>query len=219
MNTVSPSIEVRTRPVGTLQMNTYVLVDLATRRSVLLDPGAEPATLRQLLQGTTPEALLLTHTHADHVGALPQMRRELGVPVLAHSGPHSRSTNPHADRWLHEGDTVQVGETTLTARHTPGHSHDMLTFLTGDADTGITAFVGDTIFDGGPGRTRSTRDFQTTLHTLRTIVLSWPDTTICYPGHGPSFRLGARRAAIEAFVATDHGSFSGDATWNMANKS
>jgi len=73
--------------------------------------------------------------------------------------------------------------------------------------------VGDTIFAGGPGHTQSAADFQTTLGTLRNVVLAWPDETICYPGHGPSFRIGDLRPAIEAFLDRDHGDFFGDATW------
>jgi glyoxylase-like metal-dependent hydrolase (beta-lactamase superfamily II) len=75
--------------------------------------------------------------------------------------------------------------------------------------------VGDTIFDGGPGKTWSAEDFMVTLYTLRTIVMAWDDNTICYPGHGPSFRLGDRREAIEAFLNKDHGNFFGDATWDL----
>jgi len=61
--------------------------------------------------------------------------------------------------------------------------------------------------------TQSAADFQTTLGTLRNVVLAWPDETICYPGHGPSFRIGDLRPAIEAFLDRDHGDFFGDATW------
>jgi glyoxylase-like metal-dependent hydrolase (beta-lactamase superfamily II) len=57
--------------------------------------------------------------------------------------------------------------------------------------------------------------FRTTRQTLRTVVLSWPDETICYPGHGSEFRLGDKRAAIEAFLSKDFGEFYGDATWDM----
>jgi glyoxylase-like metal-dependent hydrolase (beta-lactamase superfamily II) len=77
------------------------------------------------------------------------------------------------------------------------------------------AIVGDTIFDGGPGRTWSAKGFQVTLKTLQNIVLSWPDETVCYPGHGSSFCLGDKRKPIEAFLRKDHGPFFGDATWGM----
>jgi glyoxylase-like metal-dependent hydrolase (beta-lactamase superfamily II) len=73
--------------------------------------------------------------------------------------------------------------------------------------------VGDTIFAGGPGRTWSAADFQTTLRVLREVILRCPDDTVCYPGHGPEFRLGDKRTAIEAFLARDHGDFYGDASW------
>ncbi len=206
------SMELRTRPVGVFQMNTYVLICPLTRESVLFDPGAEPEVLLELLQGSTPTAIILTHTHRDHIGALDEMRTRLNVPLLAHPGPHSEGVRLHANRWLNNGDIVQVGQYWLHVYHTPGHSADMLSFAI-DHDNRI--LVGDTLFDGGPGKTRSVADFRTTLHTLRTIVLAWPDETICYPGHGPAFRLGDRRAAIEDFTSRDHGDFFGDATWDM----
>jgi len=59
------------------------------------------------------------------------------------------------------------------------------------------------------------KDFEITLRTLREIILTWPDDALCYPGHGPFFRLGDQRAAIEGFLSKDHGDFFGDATWDM----
>jgi glyoxylase-like metal-dependent hydrolase (beta-lactamase superfamily II) len=107
---------------------------------------------------------------------------------------------------------VQIGTHTLKVYHTPGHTPDMICFaIEGDHRV----IVGDTIFEGGPGKTWSPEDFRTTLQTLRNVILTWPDDTVCYPGHGPSFRLGDRRAAIEAFLQKDHGDFFGDATWEM----
>jgi glyoxylase-like metal-dependent hydrolase (beta-lactamase superfamily II) len=201
------------RQVGPWGMNTYALICPSSNQSVLIDPGDDPETLHEMLGDSQPVAILLTHTHVDHIGALPEMREALGVPVMGNDGPHEPGGKDiQADRWLHDGDTVSVGEHTLRVVYAPGHIGDQICFvLAGDNRV----IVGDTIFDGGPGRTWTSEGFQTTLETLRNVVLPWPDDTVCYPGHGPHFRLGDRRAEIEAFLAKDHGDFFGDATWDM----
>jgi glyoxylase-like metal-dependent hydrolase (beta-lactamase superfamily II) len=198
--------------VGPWPMNTYALICPETRQSVLFDPGADPDTLEGMLEGSTPIAILITHTHFDHVAELDEMRGRLNVPVMAHPGPHAQNITLDTDRELNTGDTVQVGNHTLHVYHAPGHIPDQICFVI-ENDNGI--IVGDTIFEGGPGRTWTPKDFKTTLETLREVVLPWPDDSVCYPGHGPYFRLGDKRAAIEAFVNKDHGNFHGDATWEM----
>ena len=205
-------LELRTRPVGPWPMNSYVLVCPETGESVLIDPGADPDVLQALLAGTRPGAILLTHTHPDHVGALDEMQALLRVPLLAHGGEHFPGREIYPDRTLSHGDTVSVGQYRLRVYETPGHIPDQICLA---LENDQRVIVGDTIFDGGPGKTWSPEQFQTTLRTLRHVVLAWPDDTRCYPGHGPHFRLGDRRAAIEAFLAKDHGDFFGDATWEM----
>lgn len=204
-------MELRTRQVGPWSMNTYALVCPQTGQSVLIDPGDDPDALSEMLDGTIPVAILLTHTHPDHIGALAEMRRRLGVPLAAFDGPHLDGLVLDEEIRLRDGDRFAVGDHTLNVIHTPGHIPDQICFAV-EGDNKIV--VGDTIFDGGPGKTWSAGGFRQTLDTLR-VVLHWPDDTLCYPGHGPHFRLGDRRAQIEAFLARDHGDFFGDAAWDM----
>ncbi len=207
------ALELRMRAVGPWPMNTYVLVCPATRSSILFDPGADPETLHTLLADTQPIAIALTHTHADHIGALNEMLDDLHVPLLAHPGPHVNDLQLPTTRILHAGDHIHLGQHQLRVYATPGHTQDMLCFAI-EHDQRV--IVGDTIFAGGPGRTWSAADFQTTLATLRNVILAWPDATTCYPGHGPAFTIGEKRAQIEAFLARDHGDFYGDATWEQS---
>ena len=205
-------LELRSAVVGPWSLNAYVLVCPQSRESVLVDPGAEPQILRNMLDGTRPAAILVTHSHPDHIGALADMRRALKVPVMAHPGAVGDRSPVGADVWLQDGERVAVGVHQLRIYYTPGHRDDQICF---GIENDNRIIVGDTIFEGGPGKTWSAGDFQTTLNTIRRTVLPWPDETVCHPGHGPFFRLGDKKRLIEIFVQKDHGSFFGDATWEM----
>ncbi len=206
------TLELRTRSVGPWNLNAYALVCPSTGASVLIDPGDEPEALEEMLRGSNPTAILLTHTHIDHIGALAEMRARLSVPSMLHPGPHADDIQLDADRWLKDGDTIRVGAGALRVYYTPGHTADQICFA---IENDPRVIVGDTIFEGGPGKTWSVAGFKTTCHTLREVVLNWPDETMCYPGHGPAFQLGHWRQDIEAFLSKDHGDFFGDATWAM----
>lgn len=196
--------------VGPWSVNAYALICPATGISVLIDPGAEPDSLQKMLADSQPAAILITHCHPDHVGALTPMRQLFNVPVMAHPGASQHASPVGADRWLQDGDEVSVGHHQMRVFYSPGHTDDQICFAVQNDNRII---VGDTIFPGGPGKTWSVQDFKQTLITLRDTVLAWPDDTICHPGHGPSFRLGDKRRAIELFLNKDHGAFFGDATW------
>ena len=208
MSSEGARLELSCKAVGPWGTNAYSLTCRNTGRSLLFDPAAEPDTLLAMLDGSEPVGILITHSHMDHIAALREMREALMVPVMAHRG----ARGIEADRWLEDGDVVQLGEHALRIYHTPGHTEDSICYCV-QGDNRV--FVGDAIFEGGPGHTSSPGGFQVTLRTLREVILPWPENSLCYPGHGPSFRLRDQRAAIEAFLAKDHGDFCGDATWEM----
>lgn len=211
-------LELRTREVGpSWTMNTFAMVCPTTRQSVLIDPGIDPQALLEMLADSKPIGILVTHPHLDHIGALDEMRTRLNVPVMAHPESHLGDASRPAERHLNHGDTITVGQHTIRVYHTPGHTPGQICFVLWDeaGEGDQRAIVGDTIFEGGPGHTRSAEDFKTTLQTLHDVILPWPDDALCYPGHGPHFRLGDKRADIKAFLAKDHGDFHGDATWEM----
>jgi hydroxyacylglutathione hydrolase len=210
LNQAIAPMEMRTHPVGDWQMNAYALICPDTNESVLIDPGNEPDELSKLVAGTKPVAILITHTHPDHIDALEAMRKQLRVPVYSAGEPHFDDVKIHTDKVLCAGDEFKVGTHTLRVYETPGHCVDQIAFEVVGTPTLI---VGDAIFAGGPGRTHNAANFKILLKTLQNVVLSWPDETLCHPGHGPHFRLGDKRAAIAAFVAQDHGEFFGDAEW------
>lgn len=193
-----------------MKMNAYALICPTTRLSVLIDPGADSAALENLLAGTTPIGILVTHTHPDHIGELEHMRKHLQVPVFSKGPPHFADAKIHTDRVLHAGDTFAVGDQTVRVYATPGHCIDMLCF---EVMGTTTMLVGDTVFAGGPGRTSSAANLATTVQTLNNVVLKWPDATICYPGHGPSFTVGEKRQVMTAFANKNHGAEFGDLEW------
>ncbi len=206
-------LQLRRRAVGPWPMNAYALICPETHESLLVDPGADPEKLAQMVDDSSPIAIVLTHTHPDHIGALDEMRRRLDVPVWAFDGPHHNGLQLDKDRGLKDGEVIHVGKHPVQIVSAPGHVVDHICLVMQNNDD--RALVGDTLFEGGPGETWSPEQFQTTLQTLRNVVLEWPDNTLCYPGHGPSFTLGDIRLRIEAFLARDHGDFFGDATWDM----
>ncbi len=196
-------------PVTPFEQNCSLLWCDRTQEAALVDPGGDaPRLLAAVAQrGLRLTQLLLTHAHIDHAGGAGALAQELQLPIV---GPHpadqfwidglpqqSRMFGfPPAlaftpTRWLQQGDTVQVGDSTLQVHHCPGHTPGHVVFHAPEIDR---VFVGDVLFVGSIGRT----DFpQGNYEQLCTSIRErlWPlgDRTVFIPGHGPEGTLGQER--------------------------
>jgi glyoxylase-like metal-dependent hydrolase (beta-lactamase superfamily II) len=195
--------------VGPWPMNAYILIDEETNTSAIIDPGADAETILSLTDGTQVAAIFITHGHADHVGALAEVKSASNAPVYMNP-IDAEGFKLNFDQPLQDGQQVAIGNQQLRAIHTPGHTPGLTCLDLGDGRI----LVGDTIFVGGPGKTWSGEDFATTMGTMQQIVFTWTDETQFFPGHGPSGMIGQERPAFKAFVARGWSpKLHGDVTW------
>ena len=190
--------DVDTLTVGPFQSNCYVVRPSDGSPPVVIDPGDEAERILDHLGGVTPAAVLLTHAHLDHIGAVAAIVRETGAPVYLHEGDrflydaaeeHARvfglriEPPPAPDAALSEGQELSFGPLEFEVRHAPGHSPGHVVLVGQGAARG-TAFVGDCVFAGSIGRTDLPGgDMQTLLASIRRRILTLPDDTVLYPGH------------------------------------
>ncbi|MDR1968398.1 MAG: MBL fold metallo-hydrolase [Burkholderiaceae bacterium] len=195
--------------VTPFQQNCSIVWCQATRKAAVIDPGGDlpriEAAAREL--GVDLEQIWITHAHIDHAGGAGELSRRLGLPI---TGPHSGdrfwidqlaqqgrtfgfpAVEPFTPvRWLHDGDSVQVGQCQLAVRHCPGHTPGHVVFHSPDAQR---AFVGDVLFAGSIGRT----DFPGGNHDQLIASIRqrlWPmgNDTVFIPGHGPESSFGEER--------------------------
>lgn len=202
------NIEIERLELGLWGTNAYIVTCLQTGSRVLIDAPADASTIMKSLQGTGPRYILLTHNHADHIGALAELQSELNVPVGAHADDSAGLPSP-PEMQLNDGDVVSFGRVKLQVLHTPGHTPGSLCFKIGRY-----LISGDTIFPGGPGKTGSPADLRQIIKSITDKIFALPDDTEIYPGHGASTILKKERDEYAAFASRPHApNLCGNVLW------
>jgi glyoxylase-like metal-dependent hydrolase (beta-lactamase superfamily II) len=201
-------MDVRMFTVGPVAENCFFARASAdAREAVVFDPGDDADKLIAAIEGLELDvkAILLTHTHFDHIGAVAPVARATGAPVYCPEiekdvledinayvpwqgfGPFENYT---ADRLLAGGETLELAGMTFDVVFTPGHSPGHMTFATPGA-----LFSGDVLFQGSVGRTDLPfGDHATLLRSIAQLLDAYPDDTTVFPGHMGITTLGAERA-------------------------
>ena len=208
-------MDIRAYTVGPFQENTYVLRADGSERAIVIDPGDNGEQLLEAIEklGATVEAILITHTDVDHVGAVAPLAKATGAPVYCPRREVDRLADimghvpidgigPYegydADETVEGGETLDLAGLRIEVVATPGHTEGHVTYVF--PDEGVIA-SGDVLFQGSVGRTdRPNGDHQTLLDSIATLLERCPDDTIVLPGHSGTTTLG-REKATNPFLA------------------
>lgn len=205
---------IHTAAVPPFMKNGFVVACERTREAVVIDPGDEVLDLIAAVEQASLDvrSILLTHAHLDHITGVGRARAALGVPVWLHRddlflydgvveqgrmfGLHVEA-QPAVDRFYEADTRLGFGDYTIEWSHTPGHCPGGVCLAIGRADDASRElFVGDTLFAGSIGRTDLPGgDHPTLIHSIRTVLLAFPDETVVHPGHGPDTTIGRERTS------------------------
>ncbi len=191
--------------------NAYIAYIDKSKDCIVVDPGIDTDQLlgRLFEKDLTPTAILVTHGHYDHIGGIPALREKWpGCPIMTSAREAEKLVNPRlnlsadfgvphivspADRLLEPGEEFEVAGIAIKVLQIPGHSCGHLAFLLRDTEP-LEVFVGDTIFLGSIGRGDfPDGDSNQLIEELRSQILTLPDDTILYPGHGPKTTVGREK--------------------------
>jgi glyoxylase-like metal-dependent hydrolase (beta-lactamase superfamily II) len=202
------TIQIDRLKLGPFDTNSYILTCPLTGDSVLVDASAEASKILKALKETRPKYILITHNHMDHIGALTEIKSKLRIPIGAHR-LDAKGLPLRPEILLEDGEKVFYGKTSLKVLHTPGHTPGSLSFLIGRY-----LIAGDTIFPGGPGKTRSPADLKLIIESISSKIFVLPDDTTIYPGHGDSTLLRKEKEEFAIFSSRSHDpNLFGDVLW------
>jgi glyoxylase-like metal-dependent hydrolase (beta-lactamase superfamily II) len=203
-------IDVRMFTVGPLQENSYIVRRPGAASAVIVDPGEEPERLREALRQLGVqrlEAILLTHTHFDHVGAVAPLARATGAPVYVPELERHVLANINdyvfpgfgpfepweAEHTVSGGDELTLAGLTFDVRFTPGHSPGHVTYAVRDEPALLS---GDVLFQGSVGRVDLPGgDWPTLLDSIRSLLDEFGEESVVYPGHMGLTTLARERAS------------------------
>ena len=189
--------------VGPLLSNCYIVWDDIEKIGVIIDPGEDADIIIDKIRELqiNIKFILATHGHFDHIGAVKSIKNEFNCEFLAHKEDlffiedaenaarrwgFDIEQPPLPDRYIKNGDKINVGNFKLETLHTPGHSPGGVCFLNNSM-----VFGGDTLFQNSIGRTDFRKgSFEELAHSIRNSLYTLPDDTIVYTGHGPITTIG-----------------------------
>ena len=195
--------------VGAFQENCYVVGDEASGVGAIVDPGDEAARIALTVEQTDLELAqtLLTDAHIHHVGAVAALADEYGCPVLMHAEAEPMlkalpqqavmmgmrfGRVPEVDRYVEDEETLEVGNLALRSLYTPGHAPGHLAFY---IESEGLVLSGDALFAGSVGRVDLPGgSMEVLMRSIRERLLTLPDGTRVFPGHGPQTTIGEERA-------------------------
>ena len=174
--------------VGEKDTNCYVVACADTREAVVIDPGGDAPKIVSQLDGLTVKWIVVTHAHSGHIGAKDDVKAATQATTAMHLADATTYLKS-AERYLLSTDTLPFGAFQLEVLITPGHTPGGLSYRVGNH-----VFTGDTLLAGKIGRVDLPGSSpQQMLLSLHGQLLTLPDNTVVYPGHGPNSTIGAER--------------------------
>lgn len=189
---------VKVAGLGPYDNNGYVLADPASGEAYLVDAPAEVERLLAAAEVYRVRAVLLTHTHPDHVAGYSDLKRQSDLPVAVHPADEPGLPAP-ADFHLEDQALLPLGDNHIRLIHTPGHTPGAVCI---EADGCLVS--GDTLFPGGPGATRSPEAFRQVVESITQRLLTLPDALKVLPGHGADTTIAEAKAEYEVFASREH---------------